>query len=121
MSARDDYPKANANTSSIRGHLGETSRQTQDALDEIDRLRKLRKEMTRSHNEMVDARVAITVPAVDDQDRTIDAMQAEINRLDELTKEFKTVIGQVVDVWDGLEKRVAHIEVFGISTQIEGE
>jgi hypothetical protein len=37
MSARDDYAEANNHT---RGYSGRASRQTQDALDEIDRLRK---------------------------------------------------------------------------------
>ncbi len=38
--ARETYPKAHANTFGPH-HQGETSRQTQDALDEIDRLRRV--------------------------------------------------------------------------------
>lgn len=44
MSARSDYPKAHANTSGP-SHQGETSRQTQSALDEVDRLRKINSEL----------------------------------------------------------------------------
>jgi len=38
VTARDDYPKLHANTSGP-SHVGETSRQAQAALDEIDYLR----------------------------------------------------------------------------------
>ena len=38
MSAREDYAKLHANTSGPH-HQGQTSRQAQEALDEIDRLR----------------------------------------------------------------------------------
>lgn len=51
MSARQDYPKAHANTSGPH-HQGETSRQTQDALDEIDRLRKINHELVCRANDM---------------------------------------------------------------------
>ena len=51
MSARHDYPKAHANTSGP-SHAGQTSRQTQAALDEIDRLRKINSEMVCSHNDI---------------------------------------------------------------------
>jgi hypothetical protein len=127
MSARDDYPKAHHNTYGA-SHRGETSRQVQEALDEIDLLRKLNSSLTRSRNGLLADpsvfRAKATVPALDDQARKGDGMLSEIadlhidveglkeesKRAHGLSESFKDLFVQVMEVITGLEKRVANME-----------
>ena len=87
MSARDDYPKAHANTSGPH-HQGETSRQTQDALDEIDRLRKINSELVCRVNDtnLLNVLVPSNVEEVhrrwtESQERQIDELRADVDAL----------------------------------------
>jgi hypothetical protein len=80
MNARDDYPNANSGTHSDYGHSEKASLETQDALDEIDRLRKINKELVCSHNDR--NLLSVLIP---DNDREI--LTRRLVRLEKLLDE----------------------------------